>query len=109
MSRADSRLPIGIVGTEKLFPIDAAVELPDGTRFDGPSGLRNVLLSQPDKFVRTITEKMLTYALGRGLEHYDMAAVRGIVRTAAKNDYRASSIVLGIVNSLPFQMRRRQS
>ena len=94
---------------EALFPIDAAVELPDGTKFDGPSGLRTVLLSHPDRFVRTITEKMLTYALGRGLEHYDMPAVRAIVRNASKNDYRASSIVSGIVNSLPFQMRRRQS
>ena len=64
---------------------------------------------QPDRFVRTLTEKLLTYALGRGLEYYDMPAVRTITRDAARNNYRASSLVLGIVNSLPFQMRRRQS
>ena len=63
----------------------------------------------PIRFVRTVTEKMLTYALGRGLEHYDMPAVRKIAREAAKQKYRASSLILGIVNSRPFQMRRRQS
>ena len=94
---------------EALLPIDASGVLPDGTKFAGPAGLRTVLLSQPDRFVRTLTEKMLTYALGRGLEHYDMPAVRKITRDAARNDYRASSLILGVVNSLPFQMRRRQS
>ena len=59
--------------------------------------------------MRTLTEKLLTYALGRGLEYYDMPAVRKIVRDAARNDYRASSLILGVVDSLPFQMRRRQS
>ena len=73
----------------------------------GPAGLRNVLVSHPDRFVRTFTEKLLTYALGRGLEYYDMPAVRKITRDAARNNYRTSSIVLGVVNSLPFQMRRR--
>ena len=94
---------------EALIPIDASGVLPDGTTFEGPSGLRNVILSDPDRFVRTVTEKMLIYALGRGLEHYDMPAVRKIARDAAKQKYRASSIVLGIVNSRPFLMRRRQS
>jgi mono/diheme cytochrome c family protein len=94
---------------EALIPIDASGVLPDGTKFDGPSGLRHVLLSHPDRFVRTVTEKMLTYALGRGLEYYDRPAVRKIVREAAQNEYRASSVILGVVNSLPFQMRRRQS
>ena len=94
---------------EALIPIDASGELPDGTKFDGPSGLRTILLSHPDRFVRTVTEKMLTYALGRGLEHYDMPAVRKIVRDASRNGYRASSLILGVVNSLPFQNRRRQS
>jgi hypothetical protein len=94
---------------ESLIPIDASGTLPDGTKFDGPAGLRNVLAGQPDRFVRTFTEKMLTYALGRGLEHYDMPAVRRITRDAARNGYKASSIVLGVVNSAPFQMRRRQS
>ena len=94
---------------EALFPIDASGTLPDGTTFEGPAGLRHVLLNPPDRFVRTLTEKMLTYALGRGLEYYDMPAVRKITRDAARQNYRASSVVLGIVNSLPFQMRRRQS
>ena len=94
---------------EARIPIDASGVLPDGTKFEGPAGLRNVILSDPDRFVRTVTEKMLIYALGRGLEHYDMPAVRKIARDAAKQKYRASSLVLGIVNSRPFLMRRRQS
>lgn len=94
---------------EALMPIDASGALPDGTKFDGPAGLRAVLMSDPDRFVRTLTEKMLTYALGRGLEHYDMPAVRKIARDAAANQYRASSLIVGIVNSRPFLMRRRQS
>ena len=94
---------------ESLIPIDASGVLPDGTKFDGPSGLRTVILGEPDRFVRTLTEKMLVYALGRGLEHYDMPAVRKIARDAARQKYRASSLVLGIVNSRPFLMRRRQS
>jgi mono/diheme cytochrome c family protein len=94
---------------EALVPIDASGTLPDGTRFDGPAGLRAMLMSDPDRFVRTVTEKLLTYALGRGLEHYDMPAVRKIVRDAAKTNYRASSLIVGVVNSRPFLMRRRQS
>ena len=94
---------------EALIPIDASGVLPDGTSFEGPAGLRAVLLSDPDRFVRTVTEKMLTYALGRGLEHYDMPAARKIANDMAKNNYRASSLILGIVNSRPFLMRRRQS
>ena len=94
---------------EALIPIDASGTLPDGTTFNGPTGLRAILLSEPDRFVRMLTAKMLTYALGRGLEHYDMAAVRRIARDTAKNNYRASSLIVGIVNSRPFLMRRRQS
>ncbi len=94
---------------EALIPIDASGVLPDGTTFDGPEGLRRVLLDDPDRFVRTLSEKMLTYALGRGLEHYDMPAVRKIARDTAKQNYRASALILGIVNSRPFLMRRRQS
>ena len=94
---------------EALIPIDASGVLPDGTTFDGPDGLRNVLVGDPDRFVRTVSEKMLTYALGRGLEHYDMPAVRKIARDTAKQNYRASALILGIVNSRPFLMRRRQS
>lgn len=91
---------------EALIPIDAAVALADGTKFEGPAGLRNVLVSHPDRFVRTFTKKLLTYALGRGLEYYDMPTVRTIVRDAARDNYRFSSIVNGIVKSTPFRMRR---
>ena len=90
-------------------PIDASGVLPDGTKFQGPAGLRKVLLSHPEQFVDTVTEKLLTYALGRGLEYYDMPAVRRIVREAKPNDYRWSSVILGIVQSTPFQMRRSNS
>jgi hypothetical protein len=90
---------------ERFEPIDAAGVLPDGTTFDGPGGLRAALLSHPERFVSTFVEKLMTYALGRGVEYYDMPAVRE-VRRAAAPDYRVSSIVLGIVQSVPFQMRR---
>ena len=85
--------------------IDASGALPDGARFEGLPGLRALLLNRREQFVRTVTEKLLTYALGRGIEHYDMPVVRGIVREAAANDYRWSAIVLGIARSTPFQMR----
>ena len=70
--------------------------------------MRNYLLESEERFVATLTKKLLTYALGRGLEDYDPPAVRQIVRTAAEEDYSWSSIVLGIVESVPFQMRRSQ-
>ncbi len=87
-------------------PIDASGSTPDGVAFDGPAGLRNLLLDRSDLFVGTLTQKMMTYALGRGLEYYDMPTVRRIVRDAADEDHRWSSIILGIVRSAPFQMRR---
>ena len=86
-------------------PIDASGSLPDGTMFDGPSGLRDVLHSRRDEFIATVVEKLLTYALGRGLEYYDMPTVRQIVRAAESGDYRWSAIILGITESVPFQMR----
>jgi mono/diheme cytochrome c family protein len=86
-------------------PIDASGVLVDGTKVDGPVALRKAILSHPDIFAATMTEKMLTYALGRGVDYYDMPVVRQIVRQMAKNDYHFSSLVLGIVNSAPFQMR----
>ena len=89
--------------------IDASGELPDGTPFDGPAGLKAALLRHPDRFVTTVTEKLMTYALGRGVEHYDAPAIRAIVRDAAGDDYRLSSIVKGVVRSTPFQMRRSPS
>jgi hypothetical protein len=87
-------------------PIDASGVLPDGTTFKGPAELRNILLSKPDQFATTVAQKLLTYALGRGLEYYDAPAVRKIVRQAAINNYRWSDLILAITQSDPFQMRR---
>ena len=95
--------------SETKAAIDASGALPDGTEYEGPSGLKAALLRHPDRFVTTVTEKLLTYALGRGVEYYDAAAVRSIVRNAAENDYRLSSLILGVVDSVPFQMRRSPS
>jgi mono/diheme cytochrome c family protein len=87
--------------------IDASGKLPDGTDFQGPAGLRQLLLTRyRDDFVRTASEKLLTYALGRGVEYYDFPAVRSIDREAARDNYRISSLILAIVKSMPFQMRR---
>ena len=87
-------------------PIDASGELPDGTKFSGPSGLRDVLLRKPELFANTVAEKLLTYGLGRGLQHYDAPAARQILRQSASAEYRWSALVLAIVQSEPFQMRR---
>ncbi len=95
-------------GSEEGAPIDASGSLPDGTPFEGVAGLREALSSRPELFVTATTEKLLTYALGRGLEHYDNPAVRGIVSEAAQDEYRFSSLIFGIVKSTPFQMRRSQ-
>jgi hypothetical protein len=86
-------------------PIDASGVLVDGTRVDGPVALRNAIAKRPETFAETMTEKMLTYSLGRGLEYYDMPAVREIVREMSKNDYHFSALIDGIVKSAPFQMR----
>ena len=88
-------------------PLDVAGTLADGTQVNGPVALREAILSRPEAFVTVVTEKMLTYALGRGLEPSDMPVVRRIVKKAAQNDYRLSSIVMGIVESAPFQMRTK--
>ena len=85
--------------------IDASGELVDGTKFDGPVGLRDVLLRRPEQFVQTFTERLLIYALGRGIAEYDRPAIRRILREAAPSDYRWSSLITGIVTSTPFQMR----
>ena len=90
---------------EQYLPIDASGMLPDGTLFNGVAELRAALVRRPERFVGNLTEKLLTYALGRGLEHYDMPAVRAIVRDAAGRDYTMSSVILGIVRSLPFRER----
>jgi hypothetical protein len=91
---------------EAATPIDSSGVLPDGTKFDGPSGLRGILMSQPEQFVTAVTERLLTYALGRGVEYYDQPAIRQIVRGSAPSEYRWSSLIMGIVKSTPFQMRR---
>jgi mono/diheme cytochrome c family protein len=88
-------------------PLDVAGTLADGTQVNGPVALRQAIASRPDAFVTVVTEKMLTYALGRGLEPADMPVVRRIVRKAAQNDYRLSSVIMGIVESAPFQMRTK--
>ena len=95
--------------TEAGTSIDASGTLPDGTTFDGPATFREALLEHRETFIRTLTEKLLTYALGRGVEYYDMPAVRTIMREAALSDDRWSSLILEIVKSPPFQMRRSES
>jgi hypothetical protein len=86
-------------------PIDASGQLLDGTPVDGVVTLRQALVRQPEIFVGTVTEKLLTYALGRGVAYYDMPTVRRLVRESSQQNYRLSSLVLGIVNSTPFQKR----
>jgi hypothetical protein len=87
------------------LPIDVDVELWDGTRVNGPIELREMLLGYSPQFMRMFTEKLMTYALGRGVEYFDMPLVRTIVNEAEREDYRFSSIVLGIATSPAFQMR----
>ena len=88
--------------------VEASGALPDGTLVDGPQGLRRVLLDRRLEFVETLAEKLLTYALGRGLETYDRPAVREIRRRVESEDYRFSALVLEIARSLPFQRRREE-
>jgi hypothetical protein len=87
-------------------PIDASGVLQDGTKVNGPSALRGALLAQKDQFLKAVTGKLLMYAVGRETEYFDAPAVRGILRSAAPDDYRWSSMILAIVKSTPFQMRR---
>jgi hypothetical protein len=88
--------------------VNAAGGTPDGRQFTGVSGLEEALLQRPEVFVRTVSEKLLIYAIGRGLNPGDGAAVRRIVSGAAAEEFRFSSIVHGIVQSVPFRMRERQ-
>ena len=94
---------------ETMVAMDVTGVLPDGTEFEGPSGLKQALLAHPDRFVTTVTEKLLTYAIGRGVEYYDGPAVRAITREAAPDDYRLTTLILGVVKSVPFRMRITQS
>ena len=91
--------------TETGTPLDVSGVMPGGVSFTGPAGLRDLLISRRELFVGTVTEKLLAYGLGRGLEYTDRPTVRAIIRRAAPADYRWSSLILGIVNSSPFQMR----
>ncbi|WZO99316.1 DUF1592 domain-containing protein [Isosphaeraceae bacterium EP7] len=93
---------------EEGRPVDASGGLPDGSRFDGVAGLEQAIIGRPDVFVGALTEKLLTFALGRGVEHFDAPAVRKIVRDARANDHRFSSLIVGIVSSTPFRMRRSE-
>ena len=90
-------------------PIDASDTLPDGTKFNGPSELRAAIVSHPEEFIKTFTRKLLTYAVGRGLEYYDEPAVRHVAGRAARDGYTFSSIVVGIVTSDPFRMKVKRA
>jgi cytochrome c553 len=96
-------------GIPPQAPIDASATMPDGATFNGPAGLRAYLLTHRDQFTHTVVEKLLTFALGRDLDHRDAPAVRQILRGAAARDSRWSAVILGIVTSTPFQMRSAQS
>ncbi len=100
--------PVGQFRTvdENFASIDASGAMPNGAKFDGLSAFRTRLAGSPETFVTALTEKLMIYALGRGLEHYDMPAVRGVVRGAAAGGYRFADVVLGVARSVPFQMRR---
>ena len=103
--------PFDLIGkrreTDAGKPIDATGHLADGTRLDGPASLRRALLDRREALVAAAAGKLLTYALGRQVEPFDMPAVRGIVRSAAGADYRFSALAVGIVRSTPFQMKRK--
>ena len=94
---------------ESFNPIDGSGVLPDGRSFEGVAGMRDALAGNPEQFVTTVTGKLMTYALGRGLGHHDMPTLRRIVRDAAADGYRFQTVLLGIVKSDPFLMRRAQS
>jgi hypothetical protein len=89
--------------------IDPVGQLGDGTPVDGPAGLRRAILKRPEMFVRTLTQKLMTYGLGRAVEYHDKPLVRSIARDVAKRNHRFSSLVLGIVKSAPFQMKKAQT
>ncbi|MFN7923813.1 MAG: DUF1592 domain-containing protein [Bryobacteraceae bacterium] len=93
---------------EGMAAVDVTGGLPDGSKFDGVAGLQKAMLDRPDVFSNTVTEKLLTYALGRGVETHDAPAVRQIVRDAREREYKFSAFILGVAASAPFQMRRAQ-
>jgi hypothetical protein len=87
-------------------PVDASTVLVNGTKFEGPDGLRNIILANKDQFVQTATNRLLTYAVGRGLDYYDMPTIRKIVKASAPSNYNFSTLVVNVVKSMPFQMRK---
>ena len=91
--------------SEAGTPIDATGTMPDGTKFNTPAEFRQALVSRKGDFVGSVTNRLLTYGLGRGLEYYDAPVVRQILRDASVTDYRWSTIIMGIIQSQPFQMR----
>ena len=91
------------------LPIDPSGVMPDGSKFDGIAGLRQSMLARPELIAHSVTEKLLMYSLGRALEHYDAPSLRKILDASAKDNYRWSSLVIGIVKSTPFQMRRART
>ena len=101
-----------LVGTwrdvDSRMPVDSSGQLVDGTIVKGPADLRAALLSRSDAFVTNVTEKLFTYALGRPVQYFDMPMVRAVVQRAAQNDYRFSSLILGVVSSDAFQMRMKK-
>jgi Protein of unknown function (DUF1592)/Protein of unknown function (DUF1588)/Protein of unknown function (DUF1587)/Protein of unknown function (DUF1585)/Protein of unknown function (DUF1595)/Cytochrome C oxidase, cbb3-type, subunit III len=94
--------------TDSNAPIDNTAQMVDGTKLDGPASLRRALLARSNVFVTVAIEKLMTYAAGRAVTPYDMPAVRGVVREADRNNYRLSSLVVGVVKSVPFQMRMKE-
>ena len=92
--------------TDNGAPVDTSGMLPDGTKFSGPAEFRQALLTKQDELITTLTEKLLTYALGRGVEYYDQSAIRQIVRESAAGGNRWSALITSLVKSVPFQMRR---
>jgi hypothetical protein len=93
--------------TDEGAKIDPAGVMFNGAKIDGPESLREILMAKPEIFAGVFTEKLMTYALGRGVQYYDMPAIRNILREAGKDDYRVSAIVLGIVKSVPFEMKEK--
>lgn len=87
------------------FPVDSSGSLPDGRSFHGPVELKKILAATPEAFVQSLTEKMLTYALGRGMERYDKPVLTAIEKKMASDNCRFSDLILGIVDSVPFQTR----
>ena len=95
-------------GDQSQTQIDPSAVLPDGSRFEGVAGLREYLLRDKSQFAGALTERLMTYGLGRGVEYYDQPALRRILREARADDYRWSAVIAGIARSTPFQMRRTE-